>query len=158
MKLPLGQLVNPCTGNLTCINCHTTQRNVKPPRLPSTSVMTPRAHALHNGQMERRRRVIICGCSLGLTTASLGAYLAAIGLEDADKLSSVLGLFIGLAGLVLAIYTAVASRSTTPTTGAGSPEHNNQSRQSGMVSDNRFEGPASFQTGPNSTQNNHYGQ
>jgi hypothetical protein len=40
----------------------------------------------------------------------LGVYFATVGLDKADKLASVLGAFIGVAGLALTIYGNVADR------------------------------------------------
>jgi hypothetical protein len=42
--------------------------------------------------------------------AGLGIYLARVGLDDADKLASVIGLFVALAGLAVAVYGLVAER------------------------------------------------
>ncbi len=41
---------------------------------------------------------------------ALGWYFIAVGLDRADKLASVLGAFVGLLGLGLAVYGAVSSR------------------------------------------------
>lgn|GEM_PF-5478085 len=41
---------------------------------------------------------------------ALGWYFIAVGLDRADKLASVLGAFVGLLGLGLAIYGTVSSR------------------------------------------------
>ncbi|WP_182884718.1 hypothetical protein [Microbispora sp. H10885] len=42
--------------------------------------------------------------------AGLGVYLSQVGLDKADKLASVAGLFVGLAGLGVAVYGLVAER------------------------------------------------
>ncbi|WP_182876871.1 hypothetical protein [Microbispora sp. H10670] len=42
--------------------------------------------------------------------AGLGVYLSRVGLDKADKLASVVGLFVGLAGLGVAVYGLVAER------------------------------------------------
>ncbi|GLW20023.1 hypothetical protein DI270_013920 [Microbispora triticiradicis] len=42
--------------------------------------------------------------------AGLGVYLSQVGLDKADKLASVVGLFVGLAGLGVAAYGLVAER------------------------------------------------
>ncbi|WP_254876719.1 hypothetical protein [Verrucosispora sp. NA02020] len=46
----------------------------------------------------------------GLLVAGLGAFLTVQGLDDADKWASVLGLFVGLAGLGLAAAGAAGTR------------------------------------------------
>jgi hypothetical protein len=46
----------------------------------------------------------------GVLVAGLGMFLAVQGLDRADKLASVLGLFVGLAGLALAVVGAVGAR------------------------------------------------
>jgi len=48
--------------------------------------------------------------AVGVMTAGLGAFLAVQGLDKADKFSSVFGLFVGVAGLGLAISGAVGVR------------------------------------------------
>ncbi|MEU8377850.1 hypothetical protein [Streptosporangium sp. NPDC048865] len=45
-----------------------------------------------------------------VTLVALGWYFIAVGLDRADKLASVLGAFVGLLGLGLAVYGAVSSR------------------------------------------------
>ncbi|WP_203982868.1 hypothetical protein [Sphaerisporangium rufum] len=47
--------------------------------------------------------------------AGLGVYLARVGLDEADKLASVGGLFVGLVGLGVAVYALV----TGPASGGG---------------------------------------
>jgi hypothetical protein len=45
----------------------------------------------------------------------MGVYFTVVGLDKADKLASVIGAFIGIAGLSLAIYgTITALRSESP--------------------------------------------
>lgn len=46
----------------------------------------------------------------GLVTAGVGVFFAVIGVEDADQWSGILGLFVGVAGLVVAVYGAVLTR------------------------------------------------
>lgn len=46
----------------------------------------------------------------GVAVASLGLFLAAAGLDDADKWASVLGLFVAVAGVGLSGYGLVVSR------------------------------------------------
>ncbi|MEV4456180.1 hypothetical protein [Microbispora sp. NPDC049633] len=43
--------------------------------------------------------------------AALGVYLSQVGLDKADKLASVIGLFVALAGLGVAVYALIAERS-----------------------------------------------
>lgn len=51
------------------------------------------------------------GAALAVVSAAgLGIYLATAGLDGADKLGSVIGAFVGLAGLVLALYGTRAGR------------------------------------------------
>jgi drug/metabolite transporter (DMT)-like permease len=49
-----------------------------------------------------------------LAMVSLGGYFAAVGLDEADKVASVIGAFVGLVGLVLAGYGTVLARRGTP--------------------------------------------
>ncbi|MGW5263596.1 hypothetical protein ACWEQG_21720 [Microbispora sp. NPDC004025] len=44
--------------------------------------------------------------------AALGVYLSRVGLDKADKLASVIGLFVALAGLGVAVYGLIAERSS----------------------------------------------
>jgi hypothetical protein len=46
--------------------------------------------------------------------AGLGVYFAVAGLDKADKLASVAGAFIGLAGLVASVYGVVQARRDAP--------------------------------------------
>ncbi|GIF62223.1 hypothetical protein Ais01nite_02580 [Asanoa ishikariensis] len=55
----------------------------------------------------RRWRMPFAG---GLLVAGLGAFLAVQSLDKADKWASVLGLFVGLAGLVLTAVGAIGAR------------------------------------------------
>ncbi|MGW2154527.1 hypothetical protein [Nonomuraea sp. NPDC001699] len=45
-----------------------------------------------------------------LVLAGLGVYLAAEGLDKADKMASVIGLFVGIAALAVALYERLADR------------------------------------------------
>lgn len=65
----------------------------------------------------RSRRVVgwVGGIIATATTLVLVLYLASAGLDKADKLASVLGLFIGLAGLAAAIYSLAGNRSSSDT-------------------------------------------
>lgn len=58
-----------------------------------------------------RRALTWSGVAVALgALAALGWYFIAVGLDRADKLASVLGVFVGLLGLGLAIYGTVSSR------------------------------------------------
>jgi len=46
----------------------------------------------------------------GLALVGLGVYLVVIGLDRADKVASVIGMFAGLAGLALAAYGVLLTR------------------------------------------------
>ncbi|MEV6801400.1 hypothetical protein AB0M91_24110 [Micromonospora rifamycinica] len=48
--------------------------------------------------------------AVGVLAAGLGTFLAIQGLDKADKWGSVLGLFVGLAGLGLAVAGAIGAR------------------------------------------------
>ncbi|XVQ15325.1 hypothetical protein ACQP1W_23195 [Spirillospora sp. CA-255316] len=63
--------------------------------------------------------VVAVGAAVGLAV-----HLASVGLDKADKWASVCGMFIGLAGLVLAVYGAVRARSA----GSGSGDMRNEFR------------------------------
>ncbi|MFF5114047.1 hypothetical protein [Streptosporangium sp. NPDC000509] len=57
-----------------------------------------------------RRALTWSGVAVTLVAlAALGCYFIAVGLDRADKLASVLGAFVGLLGLGLAIYGTVSS-------------------------------------------------
>ncbi len=65
-------------------------------------------------QVGRRRLVLVAGMLvLGGVAAGLGVFLARQGLERADKSASVVGAFIGLAGLAVAVYSAWLARLAT---------------------------------------------
>lgn len=54
----------------------------------------------------------------GLAIAGVGGFFGVTGVEDANQWSGVLGFFIGVAGLVVAVYSAVLTRrSLTPPVG-----------------------------------------
>lgn len=58
-----------------------------------------------------RRTLAWSGIAVALVVlAALGWYFIAVGLDRADKLASVLGAFVGLLGLGLAVYGVVSSR------------------------------------------------
>lgn len=52
------------------------------------------------------------GSVAAAASAGLAWYFAAVGLDKADKLASVTGIIVGLAGLGVAIYGASSSRAT----------------------------------------------
>ncbi|MFE2867855.1 hypothetical protein [Embleya sp. NPDC059259] len=53
----------------------------------------------------------------GLGAVGLGVFFAVAGLEDADKLASVIGVFVGLVGLGLSVYGIVLARRSPPSPG-----------------------------------------
>ncbi|MFI7691653.1 hypothetical protein ACIBQ6_21475 [Nonomuraea sp. NPDC049655] len=59
-----------------------------------------------------RRRVPVWGGAGGAVAAlaGLGVYFAKVGLDRADKLASVIGVFVALVGLGAAVYGLVAER------------------------------------------------
>ncbi|WP_346041681.1 hypothetical protein [Actinomadura chokoriensis] len=62
--------------------------------------------------MRRRALVWSGGGVAAAAAAGLGWYFAAVGLDKADKLASVTGVFVGLAGLCVAFYGALSDRTT----------------------------------------------
>ncbi|MFI0418616.1 hypothetical protein [Spongiactinospora sp. 9N601] len=50
--------------------------------------------------------------------AGLAGYFVAVGLDRADKLASVIGVFLGLAGLCLSVYGTVTGRAAQPPSGS----------------------------------------
>lgn len=44
------------------------------------------------------------------SVVGLGGYLAVVGLDDADKIASVLGLFVAVAGLAVAVWGLILER------------------------------------------------
>ncbi|MGS2644174.1 hypothetical protein [Streptosporangium sp. LJ11] len=67
-----------------------------------------------------RRALTWSGVAVALVAlATLGWYFITVGLDRADKLASVLGAFVGLLGLGLAVYGAFSSR---PEEAAPEPE------------------------------------
>ncbi|MEV4020597.1 hypothetical protein AB0J35_59980 [Nonomuraea angiospora] len=59
-----------------------------------------------------RGRVLVWGGALIVVVAlvALGLYLTRVGLDKADKLASVIGLFVAVAGLGVAVYGLVIDR------------------------------------------------
>lgn len=82
----------------------------------------------------------------------LGVYLTRVGLEDADKLASVLGLFVALAGLGVAVYGVIADRKSS------SDEHDDQDTstpgESSITVDGDNNGIVSDGEGASNTQMN----
>jgi hypothetical protein len=58
----------------------------------------------------QRVMVWIGAIAAGFALIGLGVYLVVIGLDRADKVASVIGMFAGLAGLALAAYGVVLTR------------------------------------------------
>lgn len=67
---------------------------------------------VHDGVMAGRDRVRrwVVAFAAGMLVTGLGAFLAVQGLDRADKWASVFGLFVGLAGLGLAVAGVVDAR------------------------------------------------
>jgi membrane protein implicated in regulation of membrane protease activity len=77
-----------------------------------------------------KRVLSLAGAIVAVAAAvGLGLYFAAVGLARADKLASVLGAFVGLAGLALALFSYVLARRATsaqtmqPASRADNPDH-----------------------------------
>ncbi|MEV4169445.1 hypothetical protein [Nonomuraea sp. NPDC049709] len=59
----------------------------------------------------RKRRLVWGGVVVAVVAmAGLGVYFVRVGLEHADKLASVIGVFVALIGLVIAVYGVVGER------------------------------------------------
>ncbi|MFB4281048.1 hypothetical protein ACBJ59_37565 [Nonomuraea sp. MTCD27] len=59
----------------------------------------------------RKRRLVWGGVVVAVVAmAGLGVYFVRVGLEHADKLASVIGVFVALVGLVIAVYGVVGDR------------------------------------------------
>ncbi len=72
------------------------------------------------------RRVLIWGgiAVAGAAAIGLGVYLSRVELAEADQLASVIGVFIALAGLAVALYGLLAGRSAGGSSGgAGGGAH-----------------------------------
>jgi hypothetical protein len=70
------------------------------------------------------------GVGLGVLLIGVGVFLLRAGLQDADRWSSVFGVFLNIAGLAVAVYCAVLARraAVSPGPGAGGGEVTNQIR------------------------------
>lgn len=80
---------------------------------PNTSRICARPSSESDGVM--LRCVAKGGVVLAtLTAIGLGVYFIGFGLDEADKLASVIGAFIGLAGLATAVYGTVRDRRHGP--------------------------------------------
>jgi hypothetical protein len=95
----------------------------------------------------------------------VGAYFIRVGLEDADKVASVLGFFMGTIGLAISIYLGFSRRPTEGTrssTAPDSPSPGTESRPQGeatnVVRDNEFHDQTSFMIGNGNSQTNHWKQ
>ncbi|MEU7134759.1 hypothetical protein [Streptomyces sp. NPDC046261] len=86
------------------------------------------------------------GLLSGLALIGLGVFLVVQGLDRADQIASVLGLFVGLAGLGLAAYGAFAVGRPGPPPAGGQGEG---------VHGNVFHGPAVIQNGDNNRLDTH---
>jgi hypothetical protein len=75
----------------------------------------------------------IVGLAAGLIVLAVAIALARAGLEDADRWSSVISMFLGIAGLALSVYSAVKARGDSP--GSTNKVHN-------AVTNALVEGPA----------------
>ncbi|MEU8188571.1 hypothetical protein [Micromonospora carbonacea] len=66
------------------------------------------------------KRWWIVWAALGLLMFALGGFLTRAGLREADQWASVVGVFVNVAGLVVAVYSVVrARRPSQPGTGDG---------------------------------------
>ncbi|GIF09871.1 hypothetical protein [Actinoplanes siamensis] len=75
----------------------------------------------------------ITGVVAGLGVLAVAVALARAGLEDADRWSSVISMFLGTAGLALSVYSTVKARGDVP---------GNKDRVHNTVTDTSVRGPA----------------
>ncbi|UBU18089.1 hypothetical protein [Nonomuraea gerenzanensis] len=62
----------------------------------------------------RGRVLVWAGAVIAVAAlAGLGVYLAGVGLDEADKLASVIGLFVAVAGLGVAAYGLITDRKSS---------------------------------------------
>ena len=78
-----------------------------------TGVASPVDDEAMTGHSGTRRWIV--GVVLGVTVFALGVFLVKAGLEDADRWSSVIGLFLNIAGLTVTVISAVQARRSAPT-------------------------------------------
>lgn len=67
------------------------------------------------------KRVLAWGVG-GVTLLGLGVFLVVVGLDNADKWASVIGLFVGLAGLGMSVYGMASSRRAQRSSQAAGPQ------------------------------------
>ncbi|MFI0486800.1 hypothetical protein [Actinomadura sp. 9N215] len=58
----------------------------------------------------------------GVLLAGVGVVFVVVGLDRADKIASSAGFFVGVAGLVVAVYGVILARRATPPPPPQSPE------------------------------------
>ncbi|MGW7468046.1 hypothetical protein ACWGJT_26110 [Streptomyces xantholiticus] len=114
-----------------------------------------------------RRWILWGGATFGLALVGLGSYFAYIGLEQADKLASVLGFFMGSLGLAISILVALLPRSnntpdnppasggTVPSTTLDGPSAD--SEPGNHLSNIQVHGPSAIINGNHGRQNNRFG-
>lgn len=68
----------------------------------------------NDGGMLGRAVAGVGGALAVIAATTMGIYFTVVGLDEADKLASAIGAFIGLAGLALAIYGTVNARRSNP--------------------------------------------
>jgi hypothetical protein len=83
---------------------------------------------IHDGAVTNGKKILAWMLMVagGVAVAVLGGFLAAAGLDDADKWASVIGLFVALAGLGLSGYGLMLARrcllgGSRPTSARGRP-------------------------------------
>ncbi|MFI6230711.1 hypothetical protein ACIBCR_25760 [Micromonospora echinospora] len=84
----------------------------------------------------------LAGAAVGLAVCALGVVLLVrAGLENADRWASVVGVFLNLAGVVVATYSAVQARrlASTPTAPVTPPEAGGN--VDNRISGGQFTGP-----------------
>ncbi|WML79787.1 hypothetical protein [Streptomyces sp. VNUA74] len=85
--------------------------------------------------MTPQRRTALWGLGIvsGLSILALGIYFTRLGLERANSLAGILGLFVGIIGLVLTFYSILQARGGAQ---SPSPQQVRMSQQSGSNSTN----------------------
>lgn len=111
------------------------------------------AHHAVGMTLTPRAKWWVASAVFGLLLVGLGGYFAVVGLDRADQLSGIGGLFVGLIGLALAAYGTYAARSTGP---PPAPAPAPAPTAPGGVRGNTFHGPAFVQSGENNRQENHH--